>query len=80
MAREDTTTVSVDRETTFKELKRRRARLASENLEPGERVTMDDVVRDALSDRQRLEEAEERIEELERLLNEAEVTEEAAGA
>jgi len=80
MAREDTTTVSVDRDTTFKELKRRRARLASENLEPGERVTMDDVVRDALSDRQRLEEAEERIQELERLLNEAEVTEEAAGA
>jgi len=73
MATEKSTTVSVDRETTFKRLKRRRADLAaaSENLEPGERVTMNDVVRDALDDRKRLRDAEERIEELERLLNEA---------
>jgi len=80
MATESNTTVSVDRETTFRRLKRRRANLASENLEPGERVTMDDVVRDALDDRERLREAEERIEELEGILSDLDAGEETEAA
>jgi polyhydroxyalkanoate synthesis regulator phasin len=74
MSSESTTTVSVDRRPTKRRLNRRKEAL--EEQQPGERIRMDDVIRDALDDRERVEEAEERIEELERelqrLRNEAE--------
>ena len=62
MSSDDTTTVSVDRRPTKRRLNRRKEQLEDEY--PGERIRMDDVIRDALDDRERLREAEERIEEL----------------
>jgi hypothetical protein len=47
------TTISVDRETTYKQLRRRRNDL--DDLEPGDRVSMDDVIQDLLEKADRLE-------------------------
>ena len=49
----ENTTVSVDRSTTYKQLRRRRNEL--DDLEPGERVSMDDVIQDLLEKADRLE-------------------------
>jgi len=78
MSSDDTTTVSVDRRPTKRRLNRRKERLEEEN--PGERIRMDDVIRDALDDREALNEAEERIEELERELQRLRSSEEEAAA
>jgi hypothetical protein len=53
MGSDSTTTVSVDRETTYKQLRRRRNDL--DDLEPGERVSMNDVIQDLLEKADRLE-------------------------
>ena len=67
MSSDSTTTVSVDRRPTKRRLNRRKEVLEEE--QPGERIRMDDVIRDALDDRKALEAAERRIEELERELS-----------
>lgn len=76
MSSDQNTTVSVERETTYKELRRRRNDL--DDLEPGGRVSMDDVIQDALSDRERLRDAQEHIEELERTIEKLRQRAEAA--
>jgi hypothetical protein len=78
MSSDSTTTVSVDRRPTKRRLNRRKEVLEEE--QPGERIRMDDVIRDALDDRERLEDAEERIEELERELQRLRSSEEEAAA
>jgi hypothetical protein len=78
MSSDSTTTVSVDRRPTKRRLNRRKEVLEEE--QPGERIRMDDVIWDALDDRERLEDAEERIEELERELQRLRSSEEEAAA